>query len=88
MMYTLYGTMNVDFGLWLSFWCSFGILIGIALLDWLITKFNGRQSLLLFTLVFMLILSALLIAVIAVLQAFEKDPEKKELLWGFSDVCD
>ena len=66
-MYTLYGTMNVDFGLWLSFWCSFGILIGIALLDWLITKFNGRQSLLLFCLVFMLILSALLIAVIAII---------------------
>ena len=62
-MYTMYGTLDMNFAIWLSFWCAFGIILGIMLLDWLILRFNGRQSLLVFCLVGMLIFSALLVAV-------------------------
>jgi hypothetical protein len=87
-MYTLYGMLDMTFAIWLSFWCAFGIILGIMLLDWLINKFHGRQSLLVFFLVGMLLFSALLVAVDTVVQWLEKDPAKVAVLWSFSDFCE
>jgi len=39
-MYVIYGTLNIQYAVWLSAWCSIGIILGIAMLDWLITKFG------------------------------------------------
>jgi uncharacterized membrane protein YfcA len=36
LMYLNYGSLNLEFGMWLSFWCSCGILIGVTLVNKLI----------------------------------------------------
>ena len=61
MMYMSYGALDFKFSMWLGFWCSGGILIGITLLNHLI-KLTGRQSMIVFFLVFMLALSGVLVA--------------------------
>lgn len=61
MMYLSYGALDTTFAVWLSLWCSVGILIGITLVNHLI-KITGRQSIIVFFLVFMLFLSGVLVA--------------------------
>jgi hypothetical protein len=61
MMYLSYGALDLTFAVWLSLWCSGGILIGITLVNHLI-KITGRQSIIVFFLVFMLALSGMLVA--------------------------
>jgi uncharacterized protein len=41
MMYLSYDSLNLEFGLWLSFWCSCGILVGVTLVNALIQR-SGR----------------------------------------------
>jgi len=61
MMYLSYGALDLTYAVWLGLWCSCGILIGITLVNHLI-KMTGRQSMIVFFLVFMLFLSGVLVA--------------------------
>jgi len=80
MMYIAYGSLDVMFAVWLSMWCSIGIVLGITLLDWMINLYK-RQSMIVFFLVFMLVLSALLVIFDCVMQSFEENQEKLDALW-------
>jgi uncharacterized membrane protein YfcA len=40
MMYIAYGSLDIMFAIWLSAWCSIGILLGITLLDWMINLYK------------------------------------------------
>ena len=59
-MYLSYGAFNFPFGIWLSFWGSVGICVGVSIVDHLIRKYK-RQSILVFVLAFILSFSAVLV---------------------------
>ena len=59
-MYISYGTFNVAFALWISFWCSMGIMVGVSIMDHLIKKYK-RQSILVIVLTVILGFSAVLV---------------------------
>jgi uncharacterized membrane protein YfcA len=59
-MFLTYGTLNLGYSLWLSFWSSMGIMVGVSIVDHLIKKYN-RQSILVIVLTFILALSAILV---------------------------
>ena len=40
LMYLGYGTLQIVVGLWLSFWGSAGIMVGVSIVDSLIKKYN------------------------------------------------
>ena len=86
LMFYTYGALNLTFGLWLGFWCSFGILIGVSLVNHLI-KIYKRQSLLVFFLVFMLALSAVLVIAENIIQYLVDEESEKEQLWKISSIC-
>jgi uncharacterized membrane protein YfcA len=71
-MYYTFGTLNVTFALWLSFWCCIGIVVGVSLVNYLI-KIYGRQSILVFFLVFMLGLSAVMCGIDLIIAATSTD---------------
>ena len=75
MMYIAAGSLNISFAIWLSAWCSIGIVLGISMLNWMINLY-GRQSMIVFFLVFMLVLSAALVLFDCIMQSFEDDPDK------------
>lgn len=86
LMYLSYGALNVTFAVWLGFWCSGGIIIGIVMVDYLI-KVTGRQSMIVFFLVFMLFLSGVLVISETFTQYSEDDQAKIDYLWAFSSIC-
>ena len=59
-IYFSYGALDLTFGVWISFWCSVGVLIGAALFDRLLKKLN-RQSIIVFILAGVLALSAVVV---------------------------
>lgn len=61
-IYLAYGTLNIPFSIWLSFWCSMGIIIGISMINIIIKQYK-RQSVLVFLLVGILAFSGLLVPV-------------------------
>lgn len=42
-----YGYLNLKFAVWISFWCSFGIVIGVRIVNYLISIYK-KQSVLVF----------------------------------------
>lgn len=85
-MYWSYGALDPMFGLWLGFWCSFGVFLGIVLLDYLI-RLTGRQSMIVFFLVFMLFVSGVLVTAETISHFFEEDQDYINELWAFSSIC-
>lgn len=75
MMYIAAGSLDISFAIWLSAWCSIGIVLGISMLNWLISLY-GRQSTIVIFLVFMLVMSAALVIVDCVMQSFEENHDK------------
>lgn len=69
--YILVGQLNLNYGLWISFWCIIGTYAGMKLLDWVMKKY-GRQSYIIFLLAFILGLSAILIPVFATIDMMAK----------------
>jgi uncharacterized membrane protein YfcA len=59
-MYLNYGTMNLQFMVWLSFWSSIGIVVGINMVNSIMQKYN-RQSILVAMLAVILVVSAVLV---------------------------
>jgi uncharacterized membrane protein YfcA len=55
-MYLLFGRLIVDYGLWIAAWSCVGSIIGLKGANWYMRKYN-RQSLIVFVLTFMLMLS-------------------------------
>lgn len=55
-----YGFLNLKFALWISFWCSLGILAGVRIVNYLI-KIYKRQSYLVFTVFGVLAFCSLLV---------------------------
>ncbi|MFO0117215.1 MAG: hypothetical protein ACK521_06240 [bacterium] len=54
----LYGSINFQYGLWISFWSMIGTLIGLYSADMYVKK-SGKQSIFVWMLVAVFILSAI-----------------------------
>ena len=61
-IYIAYGAMDLQFAVWLSCWSSMGIMTGITIVNKLMKKYK-RQSILVFVLVAVLVMSALLVPI-------------------------
>lgn len=85
-MYLTYGTLNFEFGVWLAFWCSLGIISGVTLVGHLIRK-SGRQSILVFFLVFMLALSAVLVGLDLGVSFISEDQALIDEMWTTGSIC-
>lgn len=61
-MYISYGVMPIYYAIWLSVWCSAGIVLGITAINYIMKK-SSRQSVLVFMMSVILILSLLLVPI-------------------------
>ena len=61
-MYISYGVMPIYYAIWLSVWCSAGIVLGITAINYIMKK-SSRQSFLVFIMSVILILSLLLVPI-------------------------
>lgn len=57
-IYILYGLLQMDYGLWIALWSTLGAIMGLYGANWYMTKF-GRQSIIVFCLTFIMIVSAI-----------------------------
>jgi len=39
-IYLAYGTLNIPFAIWLSFWSSMGIIVGISMINIIIKQYK------------------------------------------------
>lgn len=62
--YMLFGTLNIQYGLWIGVWCAAASILGLFILKKVMKKLD-RQSPVVFLLVFILGLSALLVPIFA-----------------------
>jgi hypothetical protein len=85
-MYIAYGAMDFQFGVWLSIWSSMGILSGITLVNKLMKKYK-RQSILVFILVAVLMMSALLVPIQTGIDTVEY-MQKGIDIWKMNSICD
>jgi glyoxylate utilization-related uncharacterized protein len=70
-------------GLWLSFWGSAGIMVGVSIVDSLIKKYN-RQSILVIVLTAIMGLSALFVMYDTKVKLESTDAD----LWEMSSFCE
>jgi len=86
-MYLSYGTFNFPFALWLSFWCSMGIMVGVSIVDHLVKKYK-RQSILVIVLAVILGLSAVLVPFDNVNKILNQPDDDKKDLWKINSFCE
>lgn len=79
--YIVFGTLNMEFALWIGLWCTVASLAGLVILNRVMKKFD-RQSPVVFLLAFVLGLSALLVPVFAVVQL-----KGKTGILEFKNIC-
>ena len=60
--YIIYHSLNIDYGFWIGFWNALSSLIGLVIVNKVIKKFE-RQSILVFILTLVMIISTILIPV-------------------------
>jgi len=67
-----YGFLNLKFAIWISFWCSVGILVGVRLVNYII-KIYKRQSVLVFMVFGVLSFCSLLVPMQVVYKLWEQN---------------
>ena len=85
LLYISYGTLNLQFAVWLGAWSVVGIVLGLVIVDLLLKKYN-RQSILVFILVFVLGVSAVLVPIFNGLEVWQQ-MEQGHDIWKFTSVC-
>jgi uncharacterized membrane protein YfcA len=87
LLFIIYGTLNISFSVWLSFWCSMGIIIGISVVNIIIRQYK-RQSVLVFLLVIILGFSGLLVPIDTTIRIFGMPNGLYTAeLWEFNSLC-
>ena len=78
----LYGSIDIPYGLWISFWSMIGTIIGLYCAD-LYVKKSGKQSIFVWILVVVFIISAIVAPIFGGLSiAASQNP-----LWQFTSPC-
>ena len=84
-IYITYGALNQEFAIWLGFWSIIGIIAGISLVDTLIKRYN-RQSIIVFILCFVLLISAILVPLFNGLEVWQQLTAGKDV-FNFTSIC-
>jgi uncharacterized membrane protein YfcA len=61
-LYLVFGVLILDYGVFIAFWSSVGTIMGLAVANWYMRKFK-RQSIIVFFLTIVLLLSAVLVPI-------------------------
>mmetsp|Transcript_10349 Transcript_10349/g.10375 ORF Transcript_10349/g.10375 Transcript_10349/m.10375 type:complete len:83 (-) Transcript_10349:96-344(-) len=69
-VYITFGTLNIPYGLWISLFSAIGTILGLKILDKVMTKYE-RQSPIVIILVFLLALAALMVPIFGVTDVLE-----------------
>jgi len=69
-VFLLYKVLDMQFALWIGFWCSMGSIAGLYILNQTMKKFD-RQSPIVFMLVFILGLSAVLVPLFGAIDLYD-----------------
>lgn len=70
-IYIIHKMLNLQFSMWLGFWCSSGSLVGLYILNKIIKRFD-RQSPVVFALTIVLALSSLLVPIFGAIDLREQ----------------
>ena len=82
-----YGYLNLKFALWISFWCSFGIIIGVRIVNYLISIYK-RQSFLVFGVFGVLTFCSLLVPLQVVYKLWEQNKGYFFVtMWDSTSIC-
>jgi uncharacterized membrane protein YfcA len=87
-IYIVYKMLNLQFSLWIGFWCSSGSVLGLYILNKIIKRFD-RQSPVVFALTFVLGLSSFIVPIFGFLE-MKKQSEgafKTDDMLKFNSIC-
>ena len=84
-LYIFYHMLQINFALWIGFWCALGTIIGVKLLNNITKKYN-RQSPIVIVLTFILGLSVLLVPIFGALD-LKKEAEQGQNILGMNSFC-
>ena len=85
MLYVIFGQLLLDYGLWIAFWSSIGAIIGLKGANWYMKKFN-RQSIIVFFLAFVLLLSTLGVPYFGIKDLMKKESIGEDI-YSFKSIC-
>ena len=84
-IYMLYQVLDVQYALWLGFWCSMGSIAGLYILNQIMKKFN-RQSPIVFLLAFVLGLSTIMVPLFGAIDIYEEYLNGQNIM-KFNSFC-
>ena len=86
LVYWLNGQLDIPYGLWIGFWSCVGMVIGLLLTQYYMKK-TGRQSIIVWCLVVIFIVSTIAIPIFGY-SSLKKEIDEGLDLWGFSSLCE
>lgn len=84
-IYLLYGLLQMDYGLWIAFWSSCGAIMGLKGANYYMEKF-GRQSIIVFCLTFIMIISTIGVPIFGFID-LKKKADNGENIKAFGSIC-
>lgn len=84
-MYATYGTLDYEYAAWLSLWTVLGLIYSLSKLSTYIKQTN-RHSIIVFLMTAILGVSALLVPIISIIEAYQEMSRGRDIL-TFKDVC-
>jgi uncharacterized membrane protein YfcA len=84
-IYLLYGLLKMDYGLWIAFWSTVGAVAGLKGANWYMQKF-GRQSIIVFCLTFILIISSIGVPFFGILD-WKRKADVGEDITAMGSIC-
>ena len=85
-MYLIFGNLIVDYGLWIAAWSCVGSIIGLKGANWYMKKYN-RQSIIVFVLTGMLMLSTVFVPVFGAQDLKAKSLQEGYDIMQFKSIC-
>lgn len=84
-IYLIYGLLQMDYALWIAMWSTIGAIAGLKGANYYMQKF-GRQSIIVFCLTFIMIISSIGVPFFGVVD-LKKKAEVGENITQFGSVC-
>lgn len=86
LVYFLDDLLDIPYGFWIGFWSCFGMVLGLCGAQVYMKK-TGRQSIIVWVLVFLLFVSTIAIPIFGGISLKKEADEGKDLM-AFSDICE
>lgn len=86
LVYFLNGQLDIPYGLWIGFWSTVGMVCGLLLTQWYMKR-SGRQSIIVWFLVVIFVISVVAIPIFGGMSLKVEHDEGVDL-WAFSDICE